>query len=194
MSTGIVRAAAGFVALLVMGTIGVSGLLAQDDENGWPRELDADFGQVIMYQPQVESYAGNKLEARAALSVTPKGETTPVFGAMWFEARMETDTDTRMVSLESIKVTAANIRKCQNSPSDFAVQGADVCCVVGSSFILVDIPKLRWASVPPFLKIIITHPIDPYKRCLANVLAGDVVQQHVCFIDTGVRLDVRVFQ
>jgi hypothetical protein len=91
--------------LLVAGTPA----LAQVDENelGWPRQLDADFGEVVMYQPQLESYSGNTLEARAAVSVTPKGETAPVFGAVWFEGRLVTDVDADLASLESVKVTAA---------------------------------------------------------------------------------------
>ena len=43
-------------------------------ENGaearWPLQLDADKAQIIIYQPQFESYQGNVLEARAAVSVT----------------------------------------------------------------------------------------------------------------------------
>ncbi len=83
--------------------------LGQDEENAvsWPRQLDGERGQIIMYQPQIESYSGDKLEARAAVSVTAKGESEPVFGAVWLEARVVTDMDTRMVSLESVKVTTA---------------------------------------------------------------------------------------
>ncbi|MCK4915763.1 MAG: hypothetical protein KAS89_06305, partial [Candidatus Eisenbacteria sp.] len=83
--------------------------LGQNEENlvSWPHQLDGEKGQIIIYQPQLESYSGDKLEARAAVSVTEKGETEPVFGAVWLEARVLTDMDTRMVSLESVKVTAA---------------------------------------------------------------------------------------
>jgi hypothetical protein len=78
-----------------------------ETEFEWPRELDADFGSVVMYQPQLESYSGNTLEARAAVSVTPSGETTPTFGAVWFEGRLVTDVDADVASLESVVVTAA---------------------------------------------------------------------------------------
>jgi len=83
--------------------------LGQDEENlvSWPRQLDGEKGQIVIYQPQLESYSGDRLEARAAVSVTEKGETEPVFGAVWLEARVVTDMDTRMVSLESVKVTTA---------------------------------------------------------------------------------------
>jgi hypothetical protein len=73
----------------------------------WPLQLDADFGQVVVYQPQLESYANNVLEARAAVSVTQKGKTEPVFGAIWFEAHLLTDIDTRIATCEDLRVTAA---------------------------------------------------------------------------------------
>jgi hypothetical protein len=73
----------------------------------WPRQLDADFGEVVIYQPQLESYSGNTLQARAAVSVTRTGESSPVFGAIWFEGRLVTDVDADVASLESVRVTAA---------------------------------------------------------------------------------------
>jgi hypothetical protein len=78
----------------------------EESEASWPRQLDGELGQIVIYQPQLESYSGNYLKARAAVSVTPTGQTEPVFGAMWFDAELVTDMDTRMASLESIEVTA----------------------------------------------------------------------------------------
>lgn len=98
----------GALALLVC-LLWPTASLGQDEEDlvSWPRQLDGERGQIIIYQPQIEGYSGDTLEARAAVSVTAKGETEPVFGAVWLEARVLTDMDTRMVSLESVKVTAA---------------------------------------------------------------------------------------
>ncbi|MFC1799505.1 hypothetical protein ACFL2Z_01145, partial [Candidatus Eisenbacteria bacterium] len=76
-------------------------------QDGWPRQIDAEKGKVVIYQPQVESFSGDNLEARAAVSVTPTGETSPVFGAVWMEARVSTDYDERIVKLLDIKVTNA---------------------------------------------------------------------------------------
>lgn len=80
-----------------------SNATAQD----WPREIVVPEGKVVIYQPQLESFEGNKLEALAAVSVTRTGETNPVFGAVWVSARVSTDRDTRTVTLLDIKVTAA---------------------------------------------------------------------------------------
>ncbi len=76
-------------------------------EEDWPREIIVPEAKIEMYQPQLESFEGDKLEARAAVSVTKKGETEPVFGAVWLAARVLTDRDTRMVTLESVKMTNA---------------------------------------------------------------------------------------
>jgi hypothetical protein len=80
---------------------------AGQEATRWPLQLDGEGGPIIVYQPQFESYRGNMLEGRAAVSVTPRGKKEPLFGAMWFEARMSTDLDARVISCENLKVTAA---------------------------------------------------------------------------------------
>jgi hypothetical protein len=40
-------------------------------------------------KPQPDTLAGNALSGRAAFSLTPKGKTEPVFGALWFTSRIE---------------------------------------------------------------------------------------------------------
>jgi hypothetical protein len=71
----------------------------------WPKAFEVRSGELVLYQPQLESYEGNALNARAAVSVTPKGKDAPVFGAAWLQARLETDLDTRMVRFESLQIT-----------------------------------------------------------------------------------------
>ena len=98
------------VAYAVVAAVGVAAVSAQEapDENRWPLQLDTEYGQVIIYQPQYESYQNNILEARAAVSITPTGQTDAVFGAIWFEARLSTDLDTHMALCDDLKVTAAS--------------------------------------------------------------------------------------
>ncbi|MBW1941688.1 MAG: hypothetical protein JRJ51_02505, partial [Deltaproteobacteria bacterium] len=77
-------------------------------ENPWPRTELQDGVKLEMFQPQPEIFEGNRLRVRAAVSVLPKGEKEPVFGAVWFEARVVTDRDERTVAIQDIKV--ADIR------------------------------------------------------------------------------------
>ena len=77
---------------------------AQDEESGWPREVQANGHRVIIYQPQLETFDGSRLKARAAVSITPAGKTEPTFGTVWVHARTLTDRDDRQVTLTSVEV------------------------------------------------------------------------------------------
>ena len=77
---------------------------AQSDTN-WPREIPIkDGGKVVIYQPQPESYVGNKIASRAAIQVKMTANDEPIFGAIWSEATVQTNRDTRMLNLESVVV------------------------------------------------------------------------------------------
>jgi hypothetical protein len=84
-------------------------LTAQDssDQDAWPKKIEGERGTLVVYQPQIESFVDDKLEARAAISMKTPDQPGPVFGAMWFECRVSTDRDERTVILEEVDVTAA---------------------------------------------------------------------------------------
>lgn len=87
---------------ITLGSIFTSPLHAQ---HGWPREIPIlTNGSITIYTPQPESFHGNKLSARAAVSVKASKDAEPVFGAIWMEASTQTNRETRMVSVESIDV------------------------------------------------------------------------------------------
>jgi hypothetical protein len=70
----------------------------------WPREVLSTEGTITMYQPQIESYSGDSLKARAAVSIIQVGKDEPVFGAIWVTCRVMTDRPTRTVKLEEMEV------------------------------------------------------------------------------------------
>lgn len=78
---------------------------AQAAGEGWPRRFEHGKGTVLLYQPQLESFKGDRLTARAAVSVRKKGWKQPVFGVVWLTARALTDRDTRQVTIDEAKVT-----------------------------------------------------------------------------------------
>lgn len=89
--------------IVVAAAVSAASVSSQETQN-WPREIETDGALIAIYQPQLESFTYDKLSARSAVMVRPKnGE--PVFGAMWFDARVSTDRDARMVYLQSIEVT-----------------------------------------------------------------------------------------
>jgi hypothetical protein len=70
----------------------------------WPQEIDAAEGTIVVYQPQPESLAGNVLSGRAAVQLEFKDRSEPVFGVMWFTARLDTDRDTDTAFVRDIRV------------------------------------------------------------------------------------------
>lgn len=89
-------------------TICLVGLFAWNGmgQNEWPRTLEtAKGGKILIYQPQPETLSNGKLTGRAAVSVRETPSSEPVFGAFWYETVLLTDRDTRMATMESIKVT-----------------------------------------------------------------------------------------
>ncbi len=74
----------------------------QDD---WPKTITGSDGSVIkIYEPQPESFQGNVLKARSAISIIETGKTDPTFGTFWEIATVETDRDNRRISIQSVKV------------------------------------------------------------------------------------------
>jgi hypothetical protein len=71
---------------------------------GWPQEIDAPEGTIVVYQPQPERLDGNTLSGRAAMSLEIDGRD-PIFGAFWFEASIDTDTDSGTAWIRNVDVT-----------------------------------------------------------------------------------------
>jgi len=74
-------------------------------DNPWPREIPTSHGTVVFYQPQPEKLDGNRLDGRAAVALEINGSEQPVFGAVWFSARLETDREERTATLTDVTVT-----------------------------------------------------------------------------------------
>jgi hypothetical protein len=81
---------------------------AQDDgvtDIGWPRQIQRDGNTITIYQPQVERWAGNQLQSRAAVAVETAASAQPIYGVIWLSARTEVDKDRRLVTLEDCTIT-----------------------------------------------------------------------------------------
>ncbi|KPJ84123.1 MAG: hypothetical protein AMS19_01910 [Gemmatimonas sp. SG8_23] len=101
-------------ALLLLG----AGPAPQELENDeWPKAIELANARIVIYQPELESFEGNDLSGRAAVSVTAEqtgGE--PVFGVVWIDARVETDRDARTVTVLDIEVPT--VRFPNSEPED----------------------------------------------------------------------------
>lgn len=92
--------------LFLGGAIGAPGAWgAELTRDPWPREFATPKGATaVMYQPQIETFKGDTLTGRAAVSVTKRGDGTPKFGVIFFEARVSVDRDDRSVEILHVRV------------------------------------------------------------------------------------------
>lgn len=75
-----------------------------DEELGWPRKVETENAKILMYQPQLESFDGDRISSRAALSVTMKDSVNPVFGVVWMDSKVSVDKDERTVEILELTV------------------------------------------------------------------------------------------
>ena len=100
-------------------TVLLTGASAQEPiEPGWPREITVPEGTIVIYQPQPETLNGNALTARAAVSVTGPESTTPSFGVIWVTTRVETDLDTRVVTVLDVNVDRVRFANATEEQED----------------------------------------------------------------------------
>ena len=80
-------------------------------EMNWPRSGSINSkdlkGVITIYQPQLESMNNNVIKARAAFSFLKQGETDPLFGALWINAKTNADHATGIVRLYDISISKA---------------------------------------------------------------------------------------
>ncbi|MEM1402532.1 MAG: carbohydrate-binding family V/XII [Pseudomonadota bacterium] len=93
----------GLVALTAV--LFAASVQSQEEGLSWPQEITGDEGTLVIYQPQPEALDGDKLSARAAISLEPAGSGEAIFGAMWFESRIATDRSAGTASVLDITVT-----------------------------------------------------------------------------------------
>ena len=74
----------------------------------WPRQVNLSNATVLMYQPQVSSWVGNRIEFRAALAIHPKGAKQESFGVLFASARTQVDKVARTVVFEDMAITKSD--------------------------------------------------------------------------------------
>jgi len=109
-----------FLAFLCCFAVALPSVLAQTpaDALGWPREMDVGGMHFAIYQPQVDRWKKNHLEARAAVTVTKPGNATPLYGIVSLTARTDVDKESRIVTLEDLKVTSVSFPAAKSQESE----------------------------------------------------------------------------
>ena len=79
---------------------------AANPDVAWPREAKGADGTVItVYQPQIESWADNRLTGRAAVAVKRPGEQEPSYGVIELAAQTQIDKASDVATLTGLRVT-----------------------------------------------------------------------------------------
>jgi len=95
-----------FIVVINIVVINIAFILSvQAQELAWPREIILDSGTLTIYQPQMDVLEKDILTFRAAVSFKTSESSEPVFGAAWFESRVEIDRTERLVRMISLTVT-----------------------------------------------------------------------------------------
>jgi hypothetical protein len=89
--------------------------VADSADAGWPRAFTSGATTFSVYQPQIESWAGNRLAARAAVAVRDTGAAEPTYGVIWLSSRTDVDKTSRLVSLEGLTITRASFPSAPGS-------------------------------------------------------------------------------
>ncbi|NRB70387.1 MAG: carbohydrate-binding family V/XII [Xanthomonadales bacterium] len=82
----------------------ISGFFQSAYAIDWPQIVSARDAEIVVYQPQPEKLDGHTLTARAAFQIDAEASDEPVFGVMWFTARLETDRDADLVTVRDVKI------------------------------------------------------------------------------------------
>jgi hypothetical protein len=95
--------------IMLAAAVLISGFSRAADDT-WPKVVTATDGTVIkVYQPAPESFVGNTLKFRSAISVMENGSTEPVFGTFWADSKVETDRDNRQIVINTLNTTDIKI-------------------------------------------------------------------------------------
>jgi hypothetical protein len=63
----------------------------------WPKTFKTNGSIAKLYEPQPESYKGNILKIRAAISLLHDGKADPVFGVLWADVTVDNNQDKNII-------------------------------------------------------------------------------------------------
>jgi hypothetical protein len=86
----------------------------------WPRIVTAQGATISIYQPQLESWNGNFLDAYAAVTVKATATNATNYGSIWFTARTEVDKVNRIVTLSDFTLKKQNFPTLPNNGLAYA--------------------------------------------------------------------------
>jgi hypothetical protein len=73
----------------------------------WPKVIPLEQVSITIYQPEAEKFNGNTLHVRSAFNIFD-GTRLPIFGALWFKARVNIDRANNSVFYDNIEMIDVN--------------------------------------------------------------------------------------
>ena len=133
----------------------------------WPRVITDEKGlEATIYQPQIESFEKDIIQARSAIMVKMSKDADPIFGAIRVEARVMTDVDTRLISRTDVVVEVAKF------PNHDSIQ-----VKILEAQLSADIPKWRFDittdQLIASLDSVKTSTNDKYKNVPPDIIYVD---------------------
>jgi len=86
----------------------------------WPRTVTVNGTEISIYQPQLNSWNGNLLDAYSAVKVKVSGSDMTNYGVIWFTARTEVDKVNRVVTLNDFTLTKQSFPTLPDNGSAYA--------------------------------------------------------------------------
>ena len=78
---------------------------AQSSQADWPRTMTSGTDTFLIYQPQVDTWEGNRIDLYSAVELNTGKDSAARYGVIWFNARTEVDKINRLVTLDQVQLT-----------------------------------------------------------------------------------------
>jgi hypothetical protein len=82
--------------------------IINESNQGWPRTIVSGVITILFYQPQIDRWQGDQIQACAAVSVKDSNFEQPAYGVVYFTMRTEVDKVNRLVTLDNFTITRVN--------------------------------------------------------------------------------------
>ena len=77
---------------------------------------------MLVYQPQVNTWDGNRIDFRSALAIKPLGAKEEAFGVIFANARTQVDKVARTVVFEDMKITKTDFPTLPNRGAAYTAE------------------------------------------------------------------------
>jgi len=78
-------------------------------QDAWPRSYPSTEGNILFYQPQLDSWDGARFDAHAAVAIERKDTTRPpLYGVIWVSSHTEVDREARLVTFLDLTIEKAS--------------------------------------------------------------------------------------